>query len=134
MPNLDQFWKRGLLWNSVGDWTIALIVFVAVFFGLLAFRQIFRSRRRRWIEAGRPLPLALDLTTQLIEKTSRLFIWGVALYSAIEQLEFPPAIHLAHRPRRRRPHYADLLVPGRPLGHGHAALFHRPAPSQRAGP
>jgi small-conductance mechanosensitive channel len=106
MPNLDQFWKRGLLWNSVGDWTIALIVFVAVFFGLLAFRQIFRSRRRRWIEAGRPLPLALDLTTQLIEKTSRLFIWGVALYSAIEQLEFPPAIHLAHR----IDHGVDVLI------------------------
>ncbi len=97
MPNLDQFWKRALLWNSVGDWTLALTVFLAVFIGLLALRHIFRSRRRRWLEAGRPLPVAVDLTAQLIDKTSSLFIWGVALYSAIEQLDFPSTDHLAHR-------------------------------------
>lgn len=106
MPNLDQFWKRALLWNSVGDWTLALIVFLAVFIGLLVLRQIFRARRRRWTEAGRPLPVALDLTAQLIEKTTPLFIWGVALYSAIEQLDFPPAIHLAHR----IDHGVDVLI------------------------
>jgi small-conductance mechanosensitive channel len=106
MPNLDQLWKRGLLWNSVGDWTIALSVFLAVFIGLLVVRQIFRSRRRRSLAAGRPLPMALDLTAQLIEKTSLLFIWGVALYSAIEQLEFPPDNHLAHR----IDHGANVLI------------------------
>jgi small-conductance mechanosensitive channel len=106
MPNLDQFWKRGLLWNSVGDWTLALIVFLAVFIGLLALRHIFRVRRRRWLEDRRPLPMALDLTTQLIEKTTRLFIWGIALYCAIEQLEFPPANHLAHR----IDHGVDVLI------------------------
>jgi small-conductance mechanosensitive channel len=106
MPNLDQLWKRGLLWNSVGDWTIALIVFLAVFIGLLALRQIFPARRRRWLEAGRPLPVALDLTVQLIERTSRLFIWGVALYSAIEQLDFPKDNHLAHR----IDHGVDVLI------------------------
>jgi small-conductance mechanosensitive channel len=106
MPNLDQLWKRGLLWNSVGDWTIALIVFLAVFIGLLALRRIFRSRRRRSLAAGRPLPVALDLTAQLIEKTSLLFIWGVALYSAIEQLEFPLDNHLAHR----IDHGANVLI------------------------
>ncbi len=70
MPNLDQFWKQGLLWNSVGAWMWALVVFLAVFIGLLALRQIFRSRRRKWLEGGRPLPVALDLTAQLIEKTT----------------------------------------------------------------
>ena len=97
MPKLDQIWKQGLLWNSVGAWTLALGVFLAVFVGLLAVRQIFRARRRRWVEMGRPLPVALDLTAQLIEKTTQLFIWGVALYCAIEQLDFPATSHLAHR-------------------------------------
>ncbi len=106
MPNLDQFWKRELLWNSVGAWAVALAVFLVVFIGLLALRQIGRSRRRKWRESGRPLPVALDLTAQLIEKTTALFIWGVALYSALEQLEFPPGIHLAHR----IDHGVDVLI------------------------
>ncbi len=106
MPNLDQFWKRALLWNSVGAWTIALAVFLAIFFSLLAFRQICRSRRRKWRESGRAPPVALELTSQLIGQTSGLFIWGVALYSAIEQLDFPPTIHLAHR----IDHGVDVLI------------------------
>src|SRR5580692_137352 len=97
MPNLDQFWKQALLWNSVGAWATALGVFLAVFIGLLALRQIFRSRRRKWLGAGRALPAALDLTSLLIEKTTRLFICGVALYGAIELLDFPPTIHRAQR-------------------------------------
>ena len=52
MPKLDQFWNRELLWNSVGAWTIALVVFLAVFLGLLAVRRIFRSRRRKWRAGG----------------------------------------------------------------------------------
>jgi small-conductance mechanosensitive channel len=106
MPNLDQFWKRGLLWNSVGDWTIALVVFVVVLVGLWGVRQVFRRRRRKWVESGKTPPVALDLTCQLIEKTTSLFIWGMALYCAIEQLEFPPTIHLAHR----IDHGVDVLI------------------------
>jgi small-conductance mechanosensitive channel len=106
MPNLDQFWKRELLWNSVGAWTIALGVFLVLFIGLLAIRQVCRARRRKWRESGRALPVALDLTSQLIEKTSGLFIWGVALYSAPEQLNFPSTIHLAHR----IDHGVDVLI------------------------
>jgi len=97
MPNLDRFWNHGLLWNSVGDWTTALVVFLAAFIGLLTIRRIIRSRRRNWRDAGRTVPYALDLTTLLLEKTTRLFIWGVALYSAFEQLSFPDTNHLAHR-------------------------------------
>ena len=36
MAILDQIWQRGMLFNSVGDWAMALIVFLAVFIGLLA--------------------------------------------------------------------------------------------------
>jgi small-conductance mechanosensitive channel len=106
MPNLDQFWKRELLDNSVGTWAIALVVFLAVFFGLLAIRQVCRARRRKWRESGRALAVALDLTSQLIEKTSGLFLVGVALYSAIELLEFPATNHLA----QRIDHGADVLI------------------------
>jgi len=97
MLNLDQIWKQGLLWNSVGDWATALAVFLAVFLGLLTLRRIIRTRRRRWSESGRAIPAALDLAAQLVERTSRLFLWGLALYCAIEQLDFPPTHHIAHR-------------------------------------
>jgi small-conductance mechanosensitive channel len=97
MPILDNLWKRELLWNSVGEWTIALAVFLAVFIGLAAIKQVFRSRRRKWTAAGYSLPVALDFGSLLIEKTTRLFMCAVALYCAIEQLEFPQTNHLAHR-------------------------------------
>jgi small-conductance mechanosensitive channel len=97
MPNLDQIWKQSLLWNSLRDWATALIVFLAVFISLLAIRRIFRSRSRKWRESGRTVPVALDLTSRLIDKTSSLFIWGVALYGAIGQLTFPETSHRAQR-------------------------------------
>jgi small-conductance mechanosensitive channel len=106
MPNLDQIWKQGLLWNSVGDWAMALVVFLAVFIGLLSIRRIFRSRRRNWSASGQSIPLAFDLTSQLVEKTSRLFIWSVALYCAIEQLTLPESNHIAHRIN----HGVDILI------------------------
>ncbi len=97
---LDQIWKQGLLWNSVGDWAIALVMFLAVLIGLFAIRRVVRSRRRKWSGSGRSVPLALDVSSQLVEKTSRLFIWGVALYCAIEQLTLPDSNHFAHRINR----------------------------------
>jgi small-conductance mechanosensitive channel len=100
MPKLDQIWKQGLLWNSVGDWAVALVVFLAVLIGLFAIRRVVRSRRRKWTGSGRSVPLALDVGSQLLEKTSRLFIWGVALYCAIEQLTLPDSNHIAHRINR----------------------------------
>jgi small-conductance mechanosensitive channel len=106
MPNLDQIWKQGLLWNSVGDWAMALVVFLAVFIGLLSIRRIFRSRRRKWSGSGQSIPLAFDLTSQLVEKTSRLFIWSVALYCAIEQLTLPESNHIAHRIN----HGVDIVI------------------------
>ncbi len=106
MPNLDSFWKRELLWNSVGEWAIALIVFLAVFAGLLTLRALFRARRRKRLDAGRAIPVPLDLTSSVIEKTTRLFVWGVALYCAVEQLEFPKTSHIAVRIDRG----VDILI------------------------
>jgi small-conductance mechanosensitive channel len=106
MLNLDQIWKQGLLWNSVGDWAMALVVFLTVLIGLFAIRRIIRSRRRRWTESAQTVPLAFDLSSQLIEKTSRLFIWGVALYCAIEQLTLPDSNHIAHRVN----HGVDIVI------------------------
>ena len=100
MLNLDRILRQGLLWNSVGDWALALVVFLAVLIGLFAIRRVIRARRRRWSGSGQAIPLAFDLTSLLVEKTSRLFIWGVALYCAIEQLTLPDANHIAHRINR----------------------------------
>ena len=100
MPNLDRILQQGLLWNSVGDWAMALVVFLAVLAGLFTVRRVVRARRRRWSGSGTAVPLAIDIGSQLVGKTSRLFIWGVALYAAIEQLTLPESNHIAHRINR----------------------------------
>ncbi len=52
---LCRTWIRseaGLLWNSVGDWAMALVVFLAVLIGLFAFRRVVRSRRSQMERVG----------------------------------------------------------------------------------
>ena len=97
IPSLQQIWEHGLLWNSVGSWAEALIAFLVPFTVLPIIKQFIAARERRWRDAGRQLPLALQLGARLAERTSWLFIWGVALYCAFEQLDFPTDVHIARR-------------------------------------
>ena len=96
-PTLQQIWDHGLLWNSVGNWTLALIAFLVIFTALPLAKQFIASRERKWVQSGYQLPLALKLCARLAVRTSRLFIWGVAFYCAFELLDFPDDVHLARR-------------------------------------
>lgn len=95
MPTWRSIWEADLLWNSVGDWTLALAAFLVTFTALPLVRGWIASRRRRWLAAQRSLPLAIELATLLVERTSRIFLWAVALYFAITQLTLPPRLERA---------------------------------------
>ena len=97
MPNFSQLWQHGFLWNGAGDWGAALVAFLIPLFALPIAKGFIAARRRRWLESGRTLPVALDLLARLALHTSRASIWGVALYCAFEQLSFPENVHLARR-------------------------------------
>jgi len=97
IPTPQQIWEHGLLWNSVGNWAMALIAFLVPFVVLPLVKQFIAARERKWVESGNQLPTALRLCAYLAARTSRLFIWGVALYCAFEQLAFPTDVHVARR-------------------------------------
>src|SRR5688572_6780925 len=89
MPNWLEIWQTPLLWNTVGNWTLAVLAFLVTFTVLPLIKGYISARRRKWIEAGRELPTAIELGTLLVDRTSRIFLWSVALYFALAQLVFP---------------------------------------------
>ncbi|HTV49891.1 MAG TPA: mechanosensitive ion channel family protein [Steroidobacteraceae bacterium] len=89
MPNWHTFWDTQLLWNSVGDWIVALLALLITLTVLPLVRSLVAARRRRWLESGRERPVAVDLTALLVERTSRLFLWAVAIDVALSELSFP---------------------------------------------
>jgi small-conductance mechanosensitive channel len=95
MPHLSEFWQTRVLWNTLGDWTLAVVAFLVTFTFLPLLTKYTASRRRRWQEARQEHPVAIEITTLLIERTNRLFIWSVALFFASSQLVFPHRIERA---------------------------------------
>ncbi len=89
MPTWRSIWDAGLLSNTVGDWTLALVEFLVILTVLPLARGWIARRRRRWLTEQRTLPVAIELSTLLVERTSRIFLWGAALYVAVSQLTLP---------------------------------------------
>jgi small-conductance mechanosensitive channel len=89
MLDWAKIWQTRFLWNSVGEWTIAIAIFLATLTLLPLVKGYISSIRRRWLQAQRELPLAIEVATLLVARTSRLFLWTIALYLASTQLEFP---------------------------------------------
>ena len=81
------------LGNELGAWVLAVFVFV-VTLTLLPIATRFISAQRRRLTARRPpqVHFAIDLAALLVERTSRLFIFGVALWLASRDLTFPPRL------------------------------------------
>ena len=81
------------LGNDFGAWALAVFVFV-VTLTLLPIATRFISAQRRRLTARRPpqVHFAIDLAALLVERTSRLFIFGVAVWLASRDLTFPPRL------------------------------------------
>lgn len=92
MSTWREIWEIQVLWNTLGNWSIALCAFLVTFTALPLIKGYIGNRRRKWLQAGRELPIAIQVATLLVDRTSRLFLWTVALYLAVTQLRFPTHI------------------------------------------
>jgi small-conductance mechanosensitive channel len=79
--------------NDLGAWLRALVTFLVVL-TILPLVTGFISARRRRVRLDSPpkVFLAIDLTALLVARTSRFFIWGVALWLGSRHLTLPPRI------------------------------------------
>ena len=91
MSGVSRLWHFEFLGNELGQWAVALVIFLVTFTVLpIAKRAISRQRRREY--PASQAYAALDLLAALVEHTSRLFLWGVALWLASRDLTFPEKI------------------------------------------
>jgi small-conductance mechanosensitive channel len=88
-----RFWQIEFLGNALGDWTISLAILLITFTALPLAKRLIAARRRR-LNYRAPLKVhpAIDLAALLAERTSRLFLWGVAVWLASRDLTFPPRL------------------------------------------
>ncbi|HEY8508378.1 MAG TPA: mechanosensitive ion channel domain-containing protein [Steroidobacteraceae bacterium] len=92
MERLSDLWQLEFLWNPVSAWVLALAAFLATFIILPLVKRYITAQRRRMLQTQGELPLALEVATRMVTKTSRLFITALALYLAATQLHFPAHI------------------------------------------
>src|ERR1700722_10756830 len=93
MSNWPQLARQMLLENSPVVWFWAALAFLLTFTLLPLVRSYLRARRNRY--AARELPTAIALLAYLLERTSRVVLWIVALYAAERILTLPPRIDRA---------------------------------------
>jgi small-conductance mechanosensitive channel len=92
MPDWHRIWNSVYFGNGVDQWSVALGAFLLTFTLLPLFKRLVAVRRRQWRESERPLPVAVELTALLIARTSRLFLWVLALWFASTFLYIPERI------------------------------------------
>jgi small-conductance mechanosensitive channel len=91
MSGFSQLWHFEFLGNELGQWAVALAIFLVTFTLLPIAKRAISARRRREFPASQAYT-ALDLLAALVEHTSRLFLWGVAVWLAARDLTFPDKI------------------------------------------
>ena len=87
---LTELLQRSYLGNPVQAWLLALAAFLITFTVLPLVRSFVLSQRKR-IQSLEP-PLGVELALGLIARTSRVFLWVVALYVAERFLDLTPRI------------------------------------------
>jgi len=97
MPSLEKFWQIEFLGNDVRSWAFALATFLITLTVLPLVKRFISARRRRWAEREPTHVVthahhAIGLTALLVERTSWLFLWAVAVYFASRDLTFTPHI------------------------------------------
>jgi small-conductance mechanosensitive channel len=99
MPSLERFWQVEFLGNDVRSWAFALATFLITLTVLPLVKGFISARRRHWAEKEPQLPggvvhahHAVGLATLLVERTSRFFLWAVAVYLASRDLVFTPKV------------------------------------------
>jgi small-conductance mechanosensitive channel len=92
MSGWSHLWHYEFLGNELSAWVLALAIFLVTFTVLpLVKRTISAKRRSKEHPVGQGY-YALDLLMALSEHTSRLFLWGVAVWLGARDLNLPETI------------------------------------------
>ena len=94
MQSLHDIWQFSFLGNPVRDWTFALAAFGLTFTLLPLVKRFFMAQRRR-LERQQHTPWGMELALLLIGRTSRVFLWVVALYVGDRFLATPAGVERA---------------------------------------
>jgi small-conductance mechanosensitive channel len=99
MPSWEKFWQFEFLRNDLRSWAFALATFLITLTVLPILKRAISARRRRWEESEPPqvggaahAHHAIVLTAVLVDRTSRFFLWAVAVYLASRDLTLPPRV------------------------------------------
>src|ERR1700738_1566065 len=81
--------------NPVLSWVFAVTTFLVTLTVLPIVKGFIAARRRSWTPNDRlQFHSAIELTALLAARTSRVFLFAVALYLASRHLTFPPRLEL----------------------------------------
>jgi small-conductance mechanosensitive channel len=81
------------LGNPVVNWGLAVITFLVTLTVLPIIKGFIAARRRSWTPDDRlQFHSAIELTALLVARTSRVFLFAVALFLASRHLVFPPRL------------------------------------------
>jgi small-conductance mechanosensitive channel len=84
------------LGNPVMNWGLAVLTFLVTLTVLPIVKGFIAARRRKWTPNDRlQFHAAIELTTLLVARTSRVFLFAVALYLASRHLTFLPRVERA---------------------------------------
>ncbi|MFT3906667.1 MAG: mechanosensitive ion channel [Steroidobacteraceae bacterium] len=93
MPDWSRISQLVLFNNRLSDWLWAALAFLLTFTVLPVVRSYLRAQARKHAARGLPVPLAL--IAHLMDRTSRLVLWTIALFAAERFLTWPARIDRA---------------------------------------
>jgi small-conductance mechanosensitive channel len=93
MSDLNALLQYRFFGNPLSDWAIALCAFLVTFTVLPLVRSYVARQARH--QAGESHSVPVELVLRLIPRTSRLFLWIVAIKAAESLLELPASVHRA---------------------------------------
>jgi len=94
MPGLSRLWHFEFLGNELGQWAVALGIFLVTLTVLPLVKRVISAERRREYPTSQG-HYALDVLGAMAEHTSRLFLLGVAVWLAARDLTFPDKLDRA---------------------------------------
>lgn len=93
MSGVPEVWHSSFLGNPLGAWALALATFLITFTVLPLAQRFISARRARLSTLGPSRAYhAIDLAALLVERTNRLFLWGVAVWLGSRYLVLPPRL------------------------------------------
>jgi len=93
---MSDFLAQVWFGNTARAWLLALTAFLIMFTVLPLARSFVLSRQSRVISTGKGYP-GIELALLLIGRTSRVFLWVLAVFVAGRFLESPPRIEQASK-------------------------------------